>query len=427
MKQDTKNAEGTREPLLNVGFSRQEMLPRLPFPLAGTVNRQARLSGRVESPPQVRTVAFEQGSKRVALCLADILIVDTPLYEAVQERGRQRGFDGVFLVASHTHSSFGGYVNSRGGSLFMGRFRPELQAFLHDRIDASLAGAAADLSPVSKIESGHMNAPGLTMNRRVKGGPTDDRIIAARYRRRRGGPVIIASVSGHPVVSCFFEPNAVSSDFPGRVAGLLEQSVAGALVLPGGLGGLNVIFPEFPTSLEDHLSLVTTIATDGIWRALQAPAESPSRKLHYGAEPLSFTMKFPPLTGGPPRVRATSLATAALGGFFARFTAPAHLTVPVVVLGAGPLAVAGMPADFGIVATRLLRDRLAASGAPCPVVTSHSNGYVGYLHLAHEHNYRPEMNLEFLYYENAMNWYGIDSAKRLMDAADGLCRTQRQP
>ncbi len=410
----------TRRPRTDfrAGYGRTELVPPLPFPLAGTINREDRLAGWVDDPPCATVVVLESGTERWALVGLDLLIVVEPLHDAVQEAAAEAGLNGAFVYASHTHSAMGGYVPTAGGRYFMGRHDPEALPFIRRRVADAMAAAVADLAPVQSLRHGRAEAAGITMNRRRRHGPTDDAVLVTELRRGRAARIRLVGVSGHPVAACFMEPGIVSSDYPGRLRRRHDAEGIHALVLPAALGGLNILFPEMPTNLQDHLDLIAGTLHAAVDRAVASaePVETPVAVRHH-AESLDFRQAAPPQAGGPPLVAARGWLWANVGSVYARFTAPAYVRVPAAVLRVGPVAFAGMPADFGVSATLILRDRLQRAGCATPYVVSHASGYVGYLHLRHEAAWQPTSDPWFHHYENAMAWYGRDATDRLMDAA----------
>jgi neutral ceramidase len=403
---------------LAVGYGSCELVPRLPFPLAGTVHRKDRLSGWVDDPPQVVATVFASGPQRVAVVGVDILIIDHSLLADVEARALALGISQVFLFASHTHSSMGGYVDNAYSRFFMGRYRPDLRAFLLDQIAAAIATAKGDVAAISRVTTGRADVPGLTMNRRRHHGPTDDTLLLTEFERVKKPPVALVGISGHPVIACFMDPSVVSSDVPGRIRQSLAERGVQGMVLPGALGGLSTLFPELPTHLHDHLSLLETLISGGLDGARHGATDCSAQVgLSWGMETLAFTQDPPPFAGGPPLTALRSLASNALGRFYARRTAPVSLTVPVSVVRLGPVALAGMPADFGVAPTLQLRGRLERQGSITPYVVSHANGYVGYLHLRDEAHWQPSSHAAMHHYENAMCWYGRDATERLIAAA----------
>ena len=403
---------------LSLGYGNVPLVPRLPFPLAGTASRQERLSGWVDDPPQVTAVVVNGKGDRCALIGVDILIIDHTLLADVEELARTRSVPAVFLFASHTHSAMGGYLDSKGGRYFMGRFQPALRLYLLKQIAAALDAALAEVSPVTGVRTGRGQAPGITMNRRRRHGPTDDTVLYTEFRRKNARTVAFVGLSGHPVVACFMDPSMVSSDYPGRVRKRMLREETLALVIPGALGGLNTIFPELPTAVHDHLDLVTELFVGAIARAQATALDLPAGlEPRLGTELLAFRQERPPLSGGPLLVALRSRVSAIIGQNYARWTAPANLTVPTKVFRFGPICLVGMPADFGVAPTLLLRDQLERDGSLTPYVVSHANGYVGYLHLRTESRWQESSFADMHHYENAMAWYGPDATERLMSAA----------
>jgi len=307
-------------------------------------------------------------------------------------------------------------VAGNGSRYFMGRFRAEIRERLLKAVEAALKAAQGDLAPVTGLRHGTADVPGLTMNRRLRGGTVDDRLLAVVLERKGVAPVLLGCASGHPVVVGFMSPDLASADWPGEVRRRLGEDGYLPLLLPGALGGLNVLFPEMPTAMEDHLDLLARNVTDGFRKAVAAAVPS-HQELRFAQEEVSFRRTWPPFSGGPFGVALKAALSSLVGGVYSRMVAPGDVSVQVAVVGIGEAVVTGMPADFGVVATRTLRDRLAAAGCPCPLVASHSNGYVGYLHLPEELRYQPGHDAGFLTYENAMAWYGSDAPVRLIDAA----------
>ena len=221
---------------LEAGWARTELAPETPYPLAGLVTGGERLATWVRDPTRVTCAALRQGARCVALVAMDVLVVDPELHGAVEATARDLGYGGVFLNASHTHSAMGGTIDRPLARLFMGRFQPALRALLLDRIRTVLAAAFRDLAPVSLLRAGTAEVPGLTMNRRIAGGPTDDRVLTLELRRDGASPLLIWSASGHPVVVAMGEAAAESADYPGRIAADLETRGFLPLFVLGAVG-----------------------------------------------------------------------------------------------------------------------------------------------------------------------------------------------
>ena len=403
---------------LQAGWARVDLAPQTPYPLAGIVVKGERLATWVRDPTRVTAVALREDGRTLALLGMDLLLVDSLLHDEVEDVARDLGYDGVFLNASHTHSAMGGTIDRPLARLFMGRYRSQLRALLLDRLRTVLAAALKDLAPVTRLKAGTAIAPGLTMNRRRVGGPTDDRVLALELRRDDAAPLMIWSASGHPVLVAMSEDAAESADYPGRVSADLEDKGYRPLFVLGAVGGLNPIFPEFPVALDDHMNLVAGLIGDGIQRALAVAAAIPAATLTWARRDVSLRRAAPPGAAGTLGSALRAGISGVVGRIFASTVADRETTAPVILLGIGPVRLVGIPADFGVGAT--LHIRSAMTGGKLAVVASHSNGFVGYVHLPDEYRWSPEVHPEMFHYENAMAWYGRDAGQRLADAAVSL-------
>lgn len=403
---------------LEAGWARTDLAPETPYPLAGLVTGGERIATWVRDPTRVTCAALRQGARSMALVAMDLLVVDPELHGAVEAAARELGYGGVFLNASHTHSAMGGTIDRPLARLFMGRFRPALRALLLDRIRTVLAAALEDLAPVYRLRAGTAQVPGLTMNRRRAGGPTDDRVLTLELRRDGATPMLLWSASGHPVVVAMGEDTAESADYPGRIAADLEERGYLPLFVLGAVGGLNTIFPEFPVALDAHLDLVARLINDGLDRALAGAAETADPVLSWARRDLGLRRRRPPTAGGGLRSIARAGISSMVGSLFGAAVATRATTIPLILLGIGPVRFAGIPADFGVGGTLHIRDSMV--GGDLAVVASHSNGFVGYVHLPEDYEWSPEVNPEMFHYENAMGWYGRDAGKRIADAVVDL-------
>ena len=406
---------------LQAGWARIDLAPETPYPLAGIVTGGERLATWVRDPSRVTCVALRQGTRTVALIAMDLLVVDPELHGEVEVIAREMGYAGVFLNASHTHSAMGGTIDRPLVHLFMGRFRPDLRALLLDRLRRVLDAALRDLRPVSDLRAGTAQVPGLTMNRRQARGPTDDRVVAMELRRDGAAPLLIWSTSGHPVVVAMNEATAESADYPGRVSAELEERGVLPVFILGAVGGLNTIFPEYSVPLKDHMDLLAHLIGQGLEQALAGALRMSDPALTWGRRDLGLRRRYPPRAYRGLGSLTRAGISSALGAAFGAAVAPRNATVPLIILGVGPVRLAGIPADFGVGAT--LHIRAAMTGGDLAVVSSHSNGFVGYVHLPEDYAWSKGVNPEMFHYENAMGWYGRSAGKRIADAVVDLSGT----
>ena len=407
---------------LFIGYGRSDFKLKLPFPMAGITTFKERLAGWQRDPLGATAVVLRSGRKKLALIGIDLLIIDEELYDKIAKGALKLGISGVFVNASHTHSSLGGYVARPGASYFMGGFKESYRQLIVDSALAAMKEALGEMSRVEELVRGAATVPGLTMNRRVTAGATDDRVAAVLARRQKGRPVLIYSAAGHPVSAAFIELDAASADVPGAATAALAEKGFSPLFLSGPLGGLNLLFPESTTKLETHLALVGGLIERGVEAALAAATPVAEPALAFDIRPLDFELTFPPLVSPGLKVAALSLISSGVGHLYSRLLAYSGMSAPVTVFRLGEVAFVGMPADFGVVAALDLRDRLTSEDSHFSIVTSHTNGYAGYTHLPHEYEWTPDAEREVFLYENAMSWFGPEVAARLNEAALELCR-----
>ncbi|MBI5478360.1 MAG: neutral/alkaline non-lysosomal ceramidase N-terminal domain-containing protein [Deltaproteobacteria bacterium] len=395
------------------------MRPPGPFPLAGYITWQDRMAGASLDDIEVRALCLDDGHRRVAVCVLDLLAVTQDLADRIVA-GLGAGWraDQVLVAATHTHSGPGGYWPTRAARFFMGRMRPEVRDHLVSAAVRAVAEAAVDLRP-ARASAGRAEARGLTSNRCLPCGPTDDEVVALRLDRPDGALVLI-EIAGHPVVVAEHDQAAVSADWPGAVRRRLEARGLRPVVLTGALAGLSVIFPEFPTALDRHLDLVAGLATDATLRALDSATPLARSTVGAAVERVSL---------GPPRVRiypatrpfahlASWPLRQLMAGYLRAASEPGNASAPVHALRVGPFALLGFPCDLGVEVALQARAAAAAAGYGPVAVASQVGGYAGYVHHAEAAAGTPAPSQRGLWtYENAMGFFGTGLAGRLEAAA----------
>lgn len=405
-----------------MGYARTILWDSPGVPLAGHVTRRDRLAQRVLDPLHVTAAVLAEGERRIALVAVDLLIAEDGMVAEVSRRLEEQGIGALYFNASHSHSAIGGFVSAPGGHYFMGRYQDSIRSTLIDRIVEAVSQAAQAVVPVVGVRFGQVEVPGLTMNRRVTQGPVDDFVQTLEFRFEDAQPILIVSSSGHPVIVSCTSQDSMSADFPGRVVSKVESLGMRCLFLSGSLGGLNVLFPEMPIGLETHLEFISQRIFQGIKEAQMMQRMLGVPRPSFREVRLEGLRQAPPTPSGAPSMGKAfrGLAFSAVGRFYSRSMMPERLSIPVTVLRLGPVALVGMPADFGVQASLSLKEALRRDWNVEAIVTSHTNGFAGYVHLAQEYQWSPESRTDMFTYENAMNWFGADLGDRLNAAAAEL-------
>lgn len=214
------------------------MVPlRPPLPVVRAGYGMPRASAdRERDPLHVRALVLECGSRRAAVVLADLVLVPEELVRAIEERLSDRGLAGLLVVATHTHSSVGGFDGRVLAQLVgTGRYRAEVAAALVAAADAAVRGAERSLEPVS-LRTSTERLPSWAVNRSSSGAPIDDALTAVFLDAADGRRVaVLAVVAAHPTLVERTSP-ILSADYPGAAMARLEAAGGAALVLQGAAG-----------------------------------------------------------------------------------------------------------------------------------------------------------------------------------------------
>ena len=232
---------------LQAGAAVADMTLPLPVPAVGygLVRPEVR---RTAAPLSARAVVLASDDERVGVLTLDLLLAETGLVDAIRERARGLGLSAVWVAATHTHSSAGGFAwNPVAQVAATGRIRPEVRARVLDAASRALAGAAAALRPVEAL-AGTSELPGGTVSRDEF--PEVDRRLTRIGLRGQAGPVAqLIVLAAHPTLVTR-PPPGLDPDWPGRLS--REEEAAGegvTLVLQGNVGNATVQRP--PAGTED--------------------------------------------------------------------------------------------------------------------------------------------------------------------------------
>ena len=402
---------------MQAGFAKVRITPPHPVPLAGYFTLRNRMSAHELDPLHVRAIILQEGDVQVAILAFDLLLIDHELLAAVRERLEGTGLQ-LFLHATHTHSSMGGFGKPLIARLAFGSHQPWVHDYLAGRAAEAVCDALTDMQP-TKVGAGCDRVPELAKNRRDPDGPVDDQLTVIRLVRRQDEALIVG-YAGHPVIVAERDPHALSADFPGEICRKLELATGGfALYLNGPLGGVDVLFPEEPISAQRNLEMQARPIVEKTL-ALKDTFILEKGGLSYGSETVDFgpvdpdpyfqDQKVLKVIGSPLRRIARSLLSKAVSE-----SAP----VTAVRIGSGLLV--GLPGEPGVNITEPIKHMAREMGLAFPHIASHVNGFAGYVH--HPDDYRnkpPGSHLSMAVYENMLNIFGRDTGLQLIEKAGGV-------
>ncbi|HEX5749621.1 MAG TPA: hypothetical protein VFZ09_25550 [Archangium sp.] len=377
---------------LKAGAAKVPLAPPYPVVVAGYGPPRPEAS-QADTPPQARAVVLAAGDVKVGLVSLELLLVPDELVAAVRERAAGLGLPHVVVVATHAHSSFGGY-DSRLVSQLVGTGR-----FRKAALEAAVAGATealrqsvARLADVT-LEVGEAKEPGLVRSR--SGGDAPDGALTHAVLRSAAGPVAELLVfAAHPTVVPR-KRDFVDPDWPGRLSQLREERGGVALVLQGAAGNASVAFDE-GEGVEKALGYARAVA--GLAERT-APVAAGSPRLAFARVEVALPR--------PDASRLVPSYSRAAGDNF--LCASSSRTAEVGALTLGPLELLMLPGEPTVGAGAALVRRTGATG-----VLGLADGYVGYVET-------PE-RVEAREGESRRQYFGPALLERLGTGADEAAR-----
>jgi hypothetical protein len=245
---------------LSAGFGRALLTPRVgtvqddpakgefkSLPLAGYGSRHGKPALGVHDELYIKAVALRVGDHLGIMLGADALIIppevtDLAIRRLAKELKLSR--EQVYLSATHTHASLGGWGEGMVAEAFAGGFQPGARVWFADRIVAAVRDAVADLKPAA-LGQGRFVAGEFVRNRVVgQLGKVDPEFSYAVVKQKDGKTAVLGSYAAHATVlsSDLME---FSADYPGCWEQSIEQATGGiAVFLAGGVGSHSPVPPE---------------------------------------------------------------------------------------------------------------------------------------------------------------------------------------
>jgi hypothetical protein len=352
------------------------------LPLAGFGNRKGSPATGVHDDLYVKAVALRVGDRLGVMVGADALIIPPEVTEAAlhnleQQPGLRR--EQLYLSATHTHSSLGGWGEGRIAEEFAGPFHAGARAWFADRIVVAVREAVADLKPAS-LGHGSFAAPDFVRNRLVGSvGKTDPEFSYVLLKQTDGQLAVLGSYAAHATVLSG-KMMEFSADYPGAWERAVEQAMGGtAVFLAGSVGS------HSPNPGESGLKGVERMG-QALAQALleQLPKTALTNSIAFGIIGLEISM--PPLNARlSDGIRLRPWLTA-------RLLHPApHSFIQCFRLDDSIWI--STPCDFSGELALGIKDFLRARGCTA-VITSFNGDYVGYVipsRYYHLDGYEPRM------------------------------------
>lgn len=281
-------------------------------------------------PIRSKALVLETEGRKITLVSVDLVGVFPRIRDEVLKQISDLGIndDDLFIVATHTHSGPGGFVEFRFWELLaVDRFQPEFFKNLVNGIVKSIRDAHDSRRP-ARMATEQIAIDGVTMNRR--GSYMDKPVLTLSKVETTKGETI-ANLLNFPIHGTLLGPSntELSADVPGALEHAIEKKVGGvALFMSGAAGdvapaaktedfqGLDAIAESFASQVLPHYKQMR--ATESVpvrtwrvskdlgkpqvhlWRCIDSAtiAESPVYNAARSALPLPNSFKTPLVVRG---------------------------------------------------------------------------------------------------------------------------------
>ena len=387
------------EPLagFSIGFGKSNITPSQPIATAGYGNRMGKPYHLVHDSIYVRAMVITNGTAKVAIVSADLLIMPPTVTARLDEKLETIGFglDNTYLGATHSHNSIGQWGEGATRIIY-GHYDESVVDFIANGIASSIRKANENLMPAT-LKTGAIAVPHAVENRLIDGGPEDALLRIVEILRADGSKGAMLSFPAH--ATCLSQGTLeLSRDYPGVVVDELEsRGYDFAMFLAGAVGSHKRSAPA------NNWACMTWMADQLIDAFFSAHADlRPMGDSTLLMERVSLALSDPQVKIAEDwKVRAW-LFRAAFGEYDAFLT----------VLRAGDLIMLGTPCDFSGELTAPL-DSLAARLEKNVWVTSFNGGYIGYI--------TPRKYYDVDHYETRlMNWYAPGTGEYLVESLKKL-------
>jgi neutral ceramidase len=384
----------------SVGHSVVNLTPPFKTATAGYGNRKGKEFTTVLDSLFVRSLVIENGSDKVAIVSADLLIIPPTVTDILDAKLKRIGFslDNTFLGATHTHNSIGNW--GEGATRFIyGSYNDSIVHFIADRIVLSIQLASQNLSPAA-ISYKQTHIPQAVSNRLVKDGPEDDLLRTVEIVTAEKKKLLFMSFTAH--ATCLFSRDLMlSRDYPGKLVDTMEdKGYDFAMFMAGSVGSHKCSPPEFGEPCMDWMANEISSAYLSNKEGNQVINDS------------TISMIRVPLPLSDPQVKV--LPEWKVRSWFFR-SAFGEYPVYLTALRIGEIIFVGTPCDFSGEFNPSL-DSLAKIENKKLVVTSFNGGYIGYV--------TPGNRYDVDHYETQlMNWYAPGTGEFIRNSLQQMIRT----
>lgn len=245
---------------LQVAYAKENFTPAKPYPMAGYGKRKGEPYKAVHDSVYVRTLGIRTGEIESFIVSFDLLIVPPPVTERIKKATTEMGipFEQVYLGATHSHNSLGGWYNTLVGELFAGPYDPKVEELIADKAIASIKNARKNYFYASMRYEEDIDSSDV-FNRLLNNETDIDPEIRSIVFKGEKDSLVLTTYSAHSTVLSSKDME-LSRDYPGVLVDSLEKSgYSFAMYLAGAVGSMGPTIRNKKSFAEAQLhgSLVT--------------------------------------------------------------------------------------------------------------------------------------------------------------------------
>ena len=338
-------------------------------PLAGYGARKGRPATGVAHDVWAKALAVEVRGQRVVWVALDALIVPWEVADAAcralaQAPGLRR--EQVYLGATHTHSSLGGWGEGPVPEMFAGPFQPGIRTWMTRCVVEAARSAVSNLAPAT-VATGGFEAPEWVRNRLVgSAGRTDGHMGLLAVRRADGATAVLGAFGAHATL-LGSDNMQFDRDYPGAWSDVVEQATGGLALFMAGAVGSQSAQPGGAATSGERVGRVGRALGEQTLQALGRMTFRETARLGAAGVELTLPSLHLRLTEGL-RVRP----------WLSRHVVPVRPTTFMQAVHVGDATWLSMPCDFSGELSAPLREEGLARGRHV-AVTSFNGDYVGYV------------------------------------------------
>ncbi len=218
---------------IKIGWSKINLLPSYPMPMAGYTPKDRYES--IHDSVSCRILSIQQEGKTYFIISADLLLFPPTIKERLQQRLTEQG-KAYFLYfsATHTHSSLGGWDQSIVGRITLGEYHEEwINNIVEQLMDQMEVARATSLK--AHLSYYEVDANEYVENRLIASASVDSKIRGLKIIRSDSSQALLATFSAH-ATNVELLSKIISGDYPSALTKKLEQKVDFAIFLAGMVG-----------------------------------------------------------------------------------------------------------------------------------------------------------------------------------------------